>query len=284
MKANEFDNKIKDQVKKIEHTAPTNVTWDINKSWDKISQLLKQASPKSLVWYFCTAASVSMVMANVSLIDYEWEDQMPKSSRALESPILKSTTTVLYQLADEPTLPPSYQVILVNSKSVAPLRTHNPIDPHADLIPLVQPISISDTEVVKASFKPQLNTAFATSGFRLSGELMLITNKKINNALLGMSLEMTSQIFNSARQETALSSRTQQALYMNMVVLNDKAKRPWSARIGTPLWQTNPGDSTAPMIKMNYQTRIGKRVHIGPEVIFSKGFKQVCPGISLSFG
>ncbi|MEQ9301755.1 MAG: hypothetical protein RIF33_24455 [Cyclobacteriaceae bacterium] len=284
MKANEFDKKIKDQVKKVEHAVPTHVTWDINKSWDKLSQLLKQASPKSLVWYLSLAASVSMVMANVSLIDYEWSDDMPEHSIQPKTSLLSNNISEL-ELAEE-LQPPTQSdpFMVVNPKTVTAIPTITLAQTQANFTPLIQHISEPRNAFQKSYFKPQLNASITTSGARFSGELILITNKRIKNASLGMSLEVSSQIFNTLRQEAALSNQSRQSIYMNMVVLNDQGKRPWSARIGTPLWQTNPSDSTAPMIKMNYQTKLGKRMYIGPEVIISKGFNHVYPGISLSFG
>lgn len=284
MKANEFDKKIKDQVKKVEHTAPTYVTWDINKSWDKVSELLKQASPKSLVWYLSLAASVSMVMANVSLIDHEWSEGKPQSSMQPETTTLNDNISALERAEELPSPIQSAPFITVNPKMVTAIPTIKLAETQAIFVPLVEYTSEPQKAFQKAYFKPQLNAGITTSGARFSGELMLITNKKINNASLGMSLEMSSQVLNNLRQESALSHQSRQSLYVNMIVLNDKAKRPWSARIGTPLWQTNPSDSTAPMIKMNYQTKLGKRMYIGPEVIISKGFNHVYPGISLSFG
>lgn len=284
MKANEFDKKIKDQVKKVEHTSPTYVTWDINKSWDKVSELLKQASPKSLVWYLSLAASVSMVMANVSLIDDEWSEGKPQSSMQPETTTLSDNIPKLERAEELPSPIQSDPFMIVSPKMITAIPTIKLAKTQAIFVPLVEYTSEPQKAFQKAYFKPQLNAGITTSGARFSGELMLITNKKINNASLGMSLEMSSQVLNNLRQESALSHQSRQSLYVNMIVLNDKAKRPWSARIGTPLWQTNPSDSTAPMIKMNYQTKLGKRMYIGPEVIISKGFNHVYPGISLSFG
>ncbi len=284
MKANEFDKKIKGQVKKVEHIAPTHVTWDINKSWDKISQLLKQASPKSMVWYLSLAASVSMVMANVSLMDYRWENQAPKPS--IQPKLTNLNTVVLptvQQVEKQPSHAQSDLYMMVIPKKVSAIPTITLAQTQADVIPLAGYSSALQDSPPRVSFKPLLTTSIATSGARFSGELMVITSHRIKNASLGMSLEMSSQI-NGIGREAPASNQSRQTLYMNMVVLNDQARRPWTARIGTPLWQTNAGDSTVPMIKMNYQTKVGKRIYIGPEVIFTKAFKQVYPGISLSFG
>ncbi len=284
MKANEFDKKIKGQVKKVEHTAPSYVTWDINKSWDKISQLLKQASPKSMVWYLSLAASVSMVMANVSLVDYEWKSQAPKPRMQSKLANLNTETPIVNTTENQSGHAQSDLYMVVNPKKVSAIPTITLAQTQADFIPLARYSSALQDASSRVSFKPLLATGITTSGARFSGELMVITNHRIKNASLGMSLEMSSQIINGIDREASASNQSRQTLYMNMVVLNDQARRPWTARIGTPLWQTNSGDSTAPMIKMNYQTKVGRRIYIGPEIIFTKAFKQVYPGISLSFG
>lgn len=284
MKASEFDKAIKDQVKKVGHIAPANVTWDINKSWNKLSELLKQASPKTLVWYFSLAASVSMLMANATLINNEWEDILPASSMSLVSNASSPITSVPTQPTVELTTIRPSRFPFVDAKAVKSLPTIKSIQNRAEFVKMEQPASELTSKNEKVAIRPNFHTGISASGLRLSAELMVIANKKIHNSSLGMSLEMNSQHFNSLNQETIFSSRSQQALYINMVVLGGKAKRPWSARIGTPLWQTNPTDSTAPMIKMNYQTKVGQRVYIGPEVIVSKGFRQVYPGICISFG
>jgi hypothetical protein len=284
MKANEFDKKIKAQAKKVEHTLPTGIVWDINKSWNQIAQMLKHANPKSFVWYFSLAASISMVMANTGLITSTWKRPEAETITSLEDSPLSTIKINPSPSAIQPSIHDSIQIKLVNSKDVVALPSISSKLVYADINPPSASNGQRDSQYTIGRFKPILNAGMNRSGVRLSCELMFITNKTIKNASIGMSLEMNTQFFTNLPQEAALLNYSHHALYMNVVVLNESAKRPWSARIGTPLWQSNNRDDNAPALKMNYQTKIGKRVFIGPEIIFSKGFKQVYPGISLSFG
>lgn len=282
MKANEFDKKIKDQLRKVEQTRPSDVVWDINKSWDKLALLLKQASPKSIVWYFSLAASVSMVMANVSLFTYDWSrPEIQEQEKLAINTSFKPKAQYAESKQIDATTSSPHQLLSVNSKGADDIPAIN----HGNVPKFIPQATVyRNGKMRNQSFAPRLNTGMGPSGVKLSGELIFISHKNIKNVNLGMSLEMNSHFFTSQNKETGISNRSQHAVYMNMVVINDNAKRPWSARIGTPIWQTNGADSSASMLKMNYQTKVGRKLHIGPELIFTKGFKQVYPGISLSFG
>lgn len=284
MKAKTLDKQIKDQVKKVAHLPPVGVSWNIDQSWDKIARLLRQAHPKSILWYCSLAASISLVMANVSLLPDQWSEEahhVQESTFALmdlpQAPKSRAATTHLPESKD-PVFSAIHPKKIQSYGGITHIPSHGPV-----ALPATS--NVHHTKATgKVTLIPRLYTGINAAGVGLSGELIVSTNKKINTASLGMSVELNTHFLNHSGRENMATNLTRQSVYMNMVLINTQAKRPWSARIGTPLWQTEAHDSGAPVIKVNYQTTLGKKIQIGPELIFTKGFKKVYPGITLSFG
>ena len=67
-----------------------NITWEKERAWEKINQLVNGKHSKAIVWYFAMAASVSLVVANTLhfIPDYinatlPYETEQPKISNTL---------------------------------------------------------------------------------------------------------------------------------------------------------------------------------------------------------
>ncbi|MEM8893999.1 MAG: hypothetical protein AAGC88_05440 [Bacteroidota bacterium] len=285
MKANEFDKKIKEQVKQVENTKPKFTKWDIDRSWDKLSQMLKQASPKSLVWYFSLAASVSMVMANTQLMQDIWE---PIEDELIAEPKYTDISSKLIEESDiKSTIRLSSNIVFVDNIKNRTL-TYNTAIPSSTLALNVpyQRTSVSEEKVQnQVNISPRISSSANQSGITLGTELRLLSNKTIGKARLGMSIEAVAGLNRYSRSaEQMVSQPVVGAVYANLVVVNDKSKRPWSASIGSPIIQTPIDNELRPMIKLNYQTRLAPKLYVGPEIIVTRQFSKVYPGITLSFG
>ncbi|MEL6562241.1 MAG: hypothetical protein AAFQ94_28980, partial [Bacteroidota bacterium] len=54
---------VQDKIKEVEHKIIPGVTWDKQKSWDKIKDILASKNKQLIMWYFATAASISILVA-----------------------------------------------------------------------------------------------------------------------------------------------------------------------------------------------------------------------------
>ncbi|GEM_PF-4584365 len=285
MKANEFDKKVKNHVKQVEHATPKHVKWDIDRSWDKISQLLKQASPKSIIWYFSLAASVSMVMASTQLIKDIFEPVETDIEVGQDN-----TNTEVASYSDTPTSRPDPIKSLMYLEPVAARKIAytlvEPSDLHKIDIKTVSLSSSTPTSHKQIHVKPRFSTSASTRGFFAGAELRVLSNQSIRNTRLGFGLEAIADLSSFANQEENNSKLpATNALYASLLLVNDKSKRSWNASIGTPVIQSVTDDNKLkPMLKLNYQTKLTPWLYIGPEVIITRQFKKIYPGITLSFG
>ncbi len=288
MNAKEFDKKLQKKVVKAEKSMPPSAGWDLEKSWQMIMAGIKSGSGKAFYWYLALAASVSMVCAGGLSLQQWMAPGQPKE----QLPQIKGKTAIAI-VTPEVQQPQMEQQIPERLTRIQPIQT---VQGHLNSTPValkpvfykksIQPEAQLAVLTKKAQLHPELRLNLSTHNWQVSPELYL--KKTVSSKALishfGISFEPRIGYNFSGMENRSGNPKVDWSVYLNAVIGNDQAPRPWLLKVGyTPINAQN----AAPIqqaFKVNYQIQLKKHWYIGPEIILTQGFRKAYPALTVSFG
>ena len=294
-----------DFQKKVEHVQKHNgihVFWNKEGVWKKIQKALEDSpnGPKMIAWYTVMAASVSLLVAStVNFVNYDYElfnaEDAKEIVKVESSDFKKSPTasTVYYSA-----LPADSMIIPVRSRQVQSLATAY-VEHTIDRLPVadekLRSVTRMSTESLQQSKFNQnvkfhisggigANTRFIAPKIDLGLKINLTRSSNVRKSLfLGSSI----QLMRSINSEQGSNSRFSKGYFLKSAYENERYEngklKSWSTGAELLIHSNDdslPGNS----LRVFYNRSIYGRLRIGPEVLFTKDFKRVYPGITLALG
>jgi len=284
---------VQDKIKEVEHKIIPGVNWDKQKSWDKIKDILNAKNKQLIMWYFATAASISILVAatvdttipylhkvfeqehNETVVNAIIPQLLNNDSEEVETKSLIES----YDL-DFKKMPDEHKLIKES------LCTKNQIKA---IEGSKQELSIVEN---KEQNKPSLNFGTSIGGNKLTGlapglsfdvrQYLNGNGSKIRYISIGAS---TSFIFKAATENN--HSEFYPATFVNAKYgqrkLQGSRNTEWEIGAG---YLINPNqviykDTT---IRFQYTRTISGRLKVGPELILTDNMRKLYPGFTLAFG
>lgn len=305
--ASKMNDKQLDQAfqKKVDHVQKhngINVFWDKEGVWKKIQKALEDSTkgPKMIAWYTVMAASVSLLVASTAnLVNYDFNFLNREKAIVAEigEPLnmdAQPSKAVVYYAS----LPPDSMVIPVRSRQVLSLKEEatftvaNKLPKKTNKFTSFKRLTAED--IAKKKFTPALkfhlagglsaNSRFITPKIDLGVKINLSRMPDVKKSLfVGSSIQLLQNI-NPEQGSVKQLSRGYfiKTAYENERIENGKRKS-WSTGVEY-LIHTDDDSLPGNTLKVFYNHSILGRLKIGPEVMFTKDFKKVYPGITLALG
>lgn len=283
---------VQDKIKEVEHKIIPGVTWDKQKSWDKIKEILATKNKQLIMWYFATAASISILVA--ASID----TTLPYFHDFLGS---ESTTEMVNVI-----IPESNQV------NNAPLRTKIDVEEiefknlpeekrflnttclknKIRSIEKSKPVNKGSSYNFSKPFKPQFHLDAQLGGNSVTAinpglaidirHYLNAEGNKTRYIAIGANTAFIFQLQSENNAGEIYPATFINAKYGQAKVKNNK-KIEWEIGAGYLL---NPNqviynDTT---VRFQYTRTITGRLKIGPELILTNNLRKLYPGITLAFG
>lgn len=306
--ASKMNDKRLDQSfqKKVDHVQKhngINVFWDKTGVWKKIQKALEDSTggPKMIAWYSVMAASVSLLVASaVSFANYDLDflnTTQPEVAELVSEP-LNLETPVVKAAVYYASLPADSMIIPVRSRQVLSFQEDATFTV-ADRLPektskFKSFTRLTADDLAKNKFVPALKFHFAGG---LSANSRFITPKvdlgvKINLSRMSdvkksLFVGSSIQILRNISPEQGLSKRLSKGYFIKTAYENERIengkRKSWSTGVE---YLIHSDDDSLPgnTLKVFYNHSIHGRLKIGPEVMFTKDFKKVYPGITLALG
>ncbi len=306
--ASKMNDKQLDQAfqKKVDHVQKhngINVFWDKEGVWKRIQKALEDSTsgPKMIAWYTVMAANISLLVASaVNLVNYDVDflnateptvAELVIEPLNLDAPVTKAAVYYTSLPADSMTIP-------VRSRQVLSLEeeaSFSVVDRLPEKRNKFQSFTrLTAEDLAKSKFTPALKFHIAGG---LSTNSRLISPKldlgvKINlsrmsdvkkSLFVGSSIHFLQNINLEQGSTKGLSKGYFiKTAYENERIVNGKRKS-WSTGAE---YLIHSDDDSLPgnTLKVFYNHSIYGRLKIGPEVMFTKDFKKVYPGITLALG
>ena len=293
MEKKDLNHIVKEKLKEVEHKIIPGIQWNKQESWNKIKDILSTKNKQLIMWYFATAASVSILVA-ATLDDTlpAFEQYLPESeSAAHASNEQEQIPMPLEPLKANPVPDPADFTIQPRSYDEPEPAYMMPVcimtekaTPEAILAP-EQP---SSTAAPRAPFGFNFNVSSnQLSGFAPGVEFQyrhVLKKNTTQSSFISISTH-TSLIL--SQSEEAGQSRLYPATFVNASYGKAKYKSnktsEWEIGAGYLL---NPNqviykDTT---IRFHYTRSVLGRLKIGPELIWTNNLTKIYPGITLAFG
>ncbi len=305
--ASKMNDKQLDQAfqKKVDHVQKHNgihVFWDKEGIWKRIQKALEDSArgSKMIAWYTVMAASVSLLVASsVNFVNYNFDflNQEQEITEVISEPLnmekSESRAEVYYA-----SLPADSMIIPVRSRQVFTLledTNFTVVDKLPEKTNRVKSFTrLTAEDIAKSKFNPALK--FSLTG-GLSANSRFISPKidlgvKINlskmphvqkNLFVGSSI----QILQNINPEQGTTKRLSKGYFIKTAYENERIengkRKSWSTGVE---YLIHSDDDSLPgnTLKVFYNHSIHGRLKIGPEVMFTKDFKKVYPGITLALG
>jgi len=304
--ASKMNNKRLDKTfqQKVEHVQKHNgihVFWNKEGVWKRIQKALEDSagSPKMIAWYAAMAASVSLLVAsslsfdqlNFDFLQKEEVEEEKASVSFVKSDENAEIVRLISLPADQTTLP-------IRSRQKSMLQASQKIDLLKKLPEQKKKFLYSRIDLArksKTAFRPKFrvklvggisaNSKYVTPRIDFGVAMDVSKTEAIKKRLfVGTSVQFIKP-FNGGEQTRSNSlpaSYFVKSTYESERFEGGK-RRGWSAGAE---YLIHSKDDSLPnqMLKVFYSRSIMNKVKIGPEVMFTKGFKKVYPGITLAVG
>ncbi|MEL7145914.1 MAG: hypothetical protein AAFO69_06070 [Bacteroidota bacterium] len=282
---------VKEKIKEVEHKIIPGVQWNKEESWNKIKEILSSKNKQLIMWYFATAASVSVLVAATL------DNTLP----VLEQ-FLPKTETV--SIAHQPgTISPvSIPPIANTRKEIAldPLQIKEPADYSKEIVTDPYMFKHIPTVADRQSITQPKKKDKSIPSIKIN---VHTSTNSATNITPGISLQYQHVLKSNSQQTKYISIGT----YTNFILSpgnesdnngfypatfinaaygqkkHQKSNAEWEIGAGYLL---NPNqviykDTT---LRFHYTRTIMGRLKVGPELILTNSLTKVYPGITLAFG
>ncbi len=288
MEENKLNHIVKDKIKKVEDKLVPGTGWNKEKSWHKIKEILNTKNKQLIMWYFATAASISILIAATSdkaLVYLPFLHEESKTEIAsITAPVLNEVQKSLFshkiemEIIEKKGLE-SFKKVNCSKTKVKPIeiKTKTPnvlFEEKATKKPIQFDVQGSVNINKISGFNPGISAGF---------KYVFLNKENFNKyVIIGLS---TNFIYQNTPESS--NSRLYPATFVNAKYGQSKRQensfKEWEMSAGYLL---NPNqiiykDTT---IRLQYTRTIGNKFKIGPELIFTDNLKKVYPGITLAFG
>jgi len=304
--ASKMNNKRLDKTfqQKVQHVQKHNgiqVFWNKEGVWKRIKQALTEGAggPKMIAWYVATAAGVSLLVASTVNFDqlnfnlFQDDSVVGKNVpiRITKSDENNEVVRLISLPADNPTLTiRSRQLSLFQSPPKIEVMEKLPEQRRTSIYTKLE-LAQKTPVLFKPNFRVKLrggisaNSRFVTHQIDFGVTMDVSRSEAIKKRLFIGTLIQFIRPFKGGEQpnENGLStSYFVKSVYEKEHFEDDKRKG-WSA--GAEFLIHSEDDTFSnQVLKVFYSRNIMGKVKIGPEVMFTKGFKKVYPGIRLAVG
>lgn len=283
---------VKEKIKQVEHKIIPGIQWNKEDSWNKIKDILNSKNKQLIMWYFATAASVSVLVAATL------DNTLPVLQQFLPKMEVSESLSTQVQKQDIRSLQP--QQIERKSLELDNLQIKVSEDPLYEesfrnctfkdmTIPSESSISSPPQNESKPAKPLQINVhananklTGITTGISLKYQYVLKSDaRKTQYVSLGT---YTSMIISPAKEQK--SERFYPATFINATYgQRGHSKRGGEWEIGAG-YLLNPNeviykDTT---VRFHYTRTVLGRLKVGPELILTNNLTKVFPGFTLAFG
>ena len=283
---------VQDKIKEVEHKIIPGVTWDKQKSWDKIKDILSTKNKQLIMWYFATAASISILVAATAdttipyFIDFLEQENtkeivdinVPQSELTPDVPVRNKVNT---EIIENKSLPEDNQLLKVTclKNKLRKLKTSKATE---------KVISEKLSTPATPKFYPgtQLGSNSITGiapGMSIDFRHYLKAEDNRNRYIaIGANTALIFHIQSEGGKTEIYPATFINAKYGQSKIENNR-KTEWEIGAGYLL---NPNqviykDTT---VRFQYTRTITGKLKVGPELILTNNLRKLYPGITLAFG
>lgn len=282
---------VQDKIKEVENKIVPGVTWDKQKSWEKIKEVLTSKNKQLIMWYFATAASVSILVAA------SMDTTLPYFQKVfdMETPaeIVKSEALKEFQIA-APDKKPVKPIDRIASKKLSESNDffHSKCAKHQiKSIGTSGPesnMSIDNFEEPTSPLKvlPQINSNVAAPfapGFSVDYRFYFGKQPTwVRYIAIGTSSNLIYRVNPENSGVDFYPATFINAKYGQKKLINNRTKE-WELGAG---YLVNPDqviykDTT---FRFQYLKTITGKLKAGPELILTNNLTRLYPGFTLTFG
>lgn len=283
---------VQDKIKEVEHKIVPGVSWDKQKSWDKIKDILASKNKQLIMWYFATAASISILVAASIDTTFPYFDQFIEKDTPAEIVdfIIPETQPEITEQPRE-----SFNAEIIKNKELPNDHQFLNTACHKNKIKKLSPVNVEDEVIeddVATSFSPEIFFSPQLSSNALSGispalsmdirHYLKSTGSKTRYVALGANTTFIFQVQNENGSTKIYPATFINTKYGQSNMKNNK-KTEWEISAGYLL---NPNqviykDTT---VRFQYTRTLTGKLKVGPELILTNNLRKLYPGITLSFG
>ena len=283
---------VQDKIKEVEHKIIPGISWDKQKSWDKIKDILASKNKQLIMWYFATAASISILVAASIDTTLPYFDQL----------MGKENPSEMVDLIIPDTKPVSedQQRIYLNPKIIKnkDLPDDDEFFSSTCFKNKIRRLKQKndEQEVIEesdaTSFKPELSFSPQLNSNSLSG------------IAPGISMDLRHQLKSkgSKKKYVALGANTTFIFHVRdengrteiypATFINTKYGQSNTRNNKNTEWEISAGYLLNPnqiiykdtTVRFQYTRTVTGKLKVGPELILTNNLRKLYPGITLSFG
>ncbi|MGB3467526.1 MAG: hypothetical protein WBA74_19730, partial [Cyclobacteriaceae bacterium] len=268
------------------------VTWDKQKSWEKIREVLTSKNKQLIMWYFATAASISILVAA------SMETTMPYLHKLLETETV--TETMEATVLPKESSPTTAEKVIIETDRIdfKKLSVDNKLYSTRCTKKMIEDLEtgkIKDRSFIekptnrphgKVMVIPQINgnsVGGVSPGVSVYFRNYLKGNaSKVRYISVGVSANLIYQSGREGKSANLYPATFINARYGQRKLVNNKTKE-WEMGAGYLL---NPNqviykDTT---FRFHYLKTITGKLKVGPELILTNNLTRLYPGFTLAFG